>query len=98
MNNKSIDENALKAIMALETVDSHLDEIFNIMDTELRIANTKGDTELANFISEQMKMLSTIENRIKFGKEYLKNLMGLSWGLYGGDITLRNNDDTDPEN
>lgn len=93
MNKKSIDEQAIKAYMNLESVDSHLDEIFDIFDTELRIANAKGDKELSDFISQQMRILSSVENRLRFGKDYLKNLIGLSWDLYGGDITTRTDGD-----
>ena len=93
MNKKSIDEQAIKAYMSLEAVDNHLDEIFYIFDTELRIATAKGDKELVDFISEQMRILSSVENRLRFGKDYLKNLIGLSWDLYGGDITTRTDGD-----
>lgn len=93
MNKKSIDEQAIKAYMNLESVHNHLDEIFIIFDTEKRIAIAKDDIELADFISEQMRTLSNVENGLRFGKDYLKNLVGLSWDLYGGDITTRTDGD-----
>lgn len=93
MNKKSIDGHAYKALMALETLASEIDELHTIFDAEARIANVKGDEELRNFITQQMRVLNNIENRLSFGKDYLKNLIGLSWDLYGGDITTRTDGD-----
>lgn len=97
MDKELIDNHTIKALMNLESVLSSLDEIFISMETEYKLAKTKGDEQLAEFIYDSMKQLNNVENRMKFGEEYLKNLLGLSWELYKGDITTRTEDEPNDE-
>lgn len=96
---KSIDSNAIKGVMYLEQSIGAVDNIQNLYYEELRIAETKGDTELVNFIKSHMNKLSSIQNRIEVYKDYLNSLVGLSWEAYQQGIEIKKkNDETNTDN
>jgi len=95
---KSIDSNAIKGVMYLEHAVSSVDNLQNLYEEELRIAETKGDTELTEFIKSHLNKLSSIQNRIEVYKDYLNSLVGLSWEAYQQGIEIKKkNDETNTD-
>ena len=96
---KSIDSNAIKGVMYLENAISSVDNLQNLYLEELRIAETKNDTELVDFIKMHLNKLSSIQNRVEVYKDYLNSLVGLSWQAYQQGIEIKKkNDETNTDN
>ena len=95
---KSIDSNAIKGVMYLEQTIGVLDNLYTLYYEELKIAETKGDTEQSEFIKHQMKQLSNIQNRLENSKDYLNNLVGLSWEAYKSSIELKKKNEEGSDN
>lgn len=90
---KSIDGNAIKAIMYLEQAQGAIENIVLAYYDELRVAEAKGDSELVDFIKSNTNSLNSIENRLNSYKDYLNNVVGLGWEAYKSQIQLRKNKD-----
>lgn len=90
---KSIDGNAIKAIMYLEQAESAIGNIVLAYYDELRVAEAKGDMELVDFIKSNTNALNSIENKLNSYKNYLNNVVGLGWEAYKAQIQLRKNKD-----
>lgn len=95
---KSIDGNAIKAIMYLEQAQGAIENIVLAYYDELRVAEAKGDSELVEFIKTNTNSLNTIENRLSSYKDYLNNVVGLGWEAYKAQIQLRKNKDEEGSN
>jgi hypothetical protein len=96
---KSIDGNAIKGVMYLEQAIGSVDNLQNLYHEELKIAETKGDSEMVDFIKSHMNKLSNIQNKLDVYKDYLNNLVGLSWEAYKQGIEIKKkNDETNPDN
>jgi hypothetical protein len=96
---KSIDGNAIKAIMYLEQAESAIGNIVLAYYDELRVAEAKGDMELVDFITSNTNALNSIENKLNSYKDYLNNVVGLGWEAYKQSIEIKKkNDETNPDN
>ena len=95
---KSIDSNAIKGVMYIEQTIGVVDNLYTLYYEELRIAETKGDTEQVEFIKHHMKQLQNIQNRLENSKTYLNELVGLSWEAYKSNIELKKKDDEGSNN
>lgn len=95
---KSIDGNAIKAIMYLEQAEGAIENIVLAYHDELRVAEAKGDMELVDFIKSNTNALNSIETRLSSYKDYLNNVVGLGWGAYKAQIELRKNKDEEGSN
>jgi hypothetical protein len=90
---KSIDNNAIKGVMYLEQAISAIDNLYTLYYEELRVASAKGDEEESDFIKKHMTILSNIQNRLEGSKDYLNDLVGLSWEVYKSNIQTKKKDD-----
>ena len=95
---KSIDSHAIKGVMYLEHTLSSLDNIQNLYQEELKIAEAKGDEQLAEFIKSHLNKLSSIESRVDIYKDYLNSLVGLSWQAYQQGIEIKKKNDDENSN
>ena len=90
-----IDGKAIMAKMYTESVLSELDKIQDVLIEQTKLANVKGDNQLSDFLQQQVKRITIYENKLDDLKTYLDNLVGLSSGLYGGDISMKPIDPND---
>jgi hypothetical protein len=89
MDNSLIDGKAIMAKMYTESVLNELDKIQDVLIEQTKLANVKGDNQLSDFLQQQVKRITIYENKLDDLKTYLDNLVGLSSGLYGGDIGMK---------